>query len=116
MSDIGNKEIFAQNLSYYIERSGKTQKEIAEVLNVATSTLNNWVTGKKYPRMDKVEMLANFFGILKSDLIEEQTKKPVKDDELSESQRILIDFAKGLTEDQAAKMLRLMKSILAFDE
>ena len=116
MSDIGNKGIFARNLSFYIERSGKTQKEIAEVLNVATSTLNNWVTGKKYPRMDKVEMLANFFGILKSDLIEDKTKKPVTSDELTESQRILIDFAKGLTEDQAAKVLQLMKSIVAFDE
>lgn len=78
MSDIGNKKIFAKNLSYYIERSGKTQKEISEVLDVATSTLNNWVMGNKYPRMDKVEMLANYFGIKKSDLIEERLTEEQK--------------------------------------
>lgn len=72
MSDIGNKEIFAKNLAFFIERSGKTQKDLALEWNIATSTLNNWVMGKKYPRMDKVEMMANYFGVLKSDLIEEK--------------------------------------------
>lgn len=72
MSDVGNREVFAKNLSYYIERSGKTQKELSLKWGIATSTLNNWVMGKKYPRMDKVEMMANYFGILKSDLIEEK--------------------------------------------
>lgn len=116
MSDIGTREIFAANLSFYIERSGKTQKKIAEELNEPTSTLNNWVTGKKFPRPDKLEKLANYFGIPKRDLIEDKTKKLVTDDELTESQQKLIDFAMGLTEDQADKVLRLMKSILAFDK
>lgn len=78
MSDIGNKEIFAKNLASYIERSGKTQKELALEWNIATSTLNNWVMGKKYPRMDKVEMMANYFGILKSDLIEQKLTEAQK--------------------------------------
>ena len=72
MSNIGNKETFAKNLSYYIDKHGKEQKEIAEIVGVAPSTFNAWVKGKKYPRMDKVELLANYFGILKSDLIEER--------------------------------------------
>ena len=45
---------------------------MAEIVGVAPSTFNAWVKGKKYPRMDKVELLANYFGILKSDLIEER--------------------------------------------
>lgn len=83
MSDIGNKAIFAENLTYYIERSGKSQKELADMLGVATSTFNNWVKGKKYPRIDKVEILANYFGILKSDLIERKmTEEKEEDNEL----------------------------------
>ena len=79
----GNKAIFAKNLIYYIERSGRSQKEIADMLGVATSTLNNWVKGSKYPRIDKIEMLANYFGILKSDLIEEKlTEEKEKDNDL----------------------------------
>lgn len=82
MTNIGNKSIFASNLSYYVERSGRTQKELSEVVGVAPSTFNDWVKGKKYPRMDKVEILANYFGILKSDLIEEKlTEEKEKDND-----------------------------------
>lgn len=75
MSSIGNKEIFGNNLAYYVERSGKSQRELADTLGVAFSTFNDWVKGRKYPRIDKIEMLANTFGILKSDLIEERTEE-----------------------------------------
>lgn len=74
MQSLGNKEIMAKNLKHYLERSGKSQKDLAEVLGVSTSTLNDWVKGKKYPRIDKIELLARFFGILKSDLIEDKTE------------------------------------------
>ena len=73
MSNIGNKQTMAKNLSYYVERSGKTKKELAETIGVAASTFNEWTKGNKYPRIDKIEMLADYFGILKSDLIEERT-------------------------------------------
>ncbi len=75
MTNIGNKEIFANNLNYYIEMSGKSKKDIAEIVGVAPSTFNEWTKGKKYPRIDKIEMLANYFNILKSDLIEERTEE-----------------------------------------
>lgn len=73
MSNIGNREVFSKNLAYYIERCGRTQKEIAEIVGVSTSTFNDWVKGKKYPRIDKIEILADYFRILKSDLIEERS-------------------------------------------
>lgn len=75
MSNIGNKETLAKNLSYYLERSGKTQRELAEVIGVAHSTFNEWMKAKKYPRIDKIELLADYFKILKSDLIEEKTEE-----------------------------------------
>ena len=71
MYNIENKEAIAKNLSYYTKRSGKTQKELAAIVGVAPSTFNDWIKGKKYPRIDKIETLANLFGILKSDLIED---------------------------------------------
>lgn len=75
MSNIGNKETMARNLSYYTELSGKTQKELAEIAGVAPSTYNDWVKGKKYPRIDRIERLAAYFRILKSDLIEEKSEE-----------------------------------------
>ncbi len=73
MSNLGNREIFSKNLRFYTEKSGKTQKELSEIVGVATSTFNDWINAKKYPRMNMVEKLANYFGILKSDLIEDKT-------------------------------------------
>lgn len=69
---MGNKNIFASNLKKYMEQNGKSRKDMADAIGVSYYTFTSWVTGQKYPRMDKVEMLANYFGILKSDLIEEK--------------------------------------------
>ena len=45
-----------------------------------------------------------------------EKEKPAIDDGLTENQRKLIDFAAQLSDVQAEKVLRLMQSILAFDE
>lgn len=86
MSNIGNKQTFAKNLLYHVERSGKTQRDICEIIGVSPSTFNEWVKGRKYPRIDKIEMLANFFGINKSDLIEEKlTDEQLKSNDIISS-------------------------------
>ena len=76
MSDIGNKDVFAKNLAYYIDKSGKTRGEICDELGIAYSTFSEWVKARKYPRIDKIELLANYFGILKSQLIEDRDVSP----------------------------------------
>lgn len=113
---MSNKSVFAKNLQYQMDLNRKTRKEVCETLGFSYYTFSDWVNGKKYPRMDKVEMLANYFGILKSELIEEQKEKPTdEDDGLSENQRVLIEFAKSLSEDQAVLALRLLKSLVEAD-
>jgi transcriptional regulator with XRE-family HTH domain len=78
-----SKKVFAQNLQRYIAEAGKTQKDIADVIGVSAPTLNEWVTGKKFPRIDKIQRLADYFGILKSDLIEEKmTPEKEKDNDI----------------------------------
>lgn len=70
---MSNKNIFATNLKRYMALNDKSRTDLANALGISYYTVTDWVKGKKYPRMDKVEMLANYFGILKSDLIEEKT-------------------------------------------
>lgn len=82
MSSLGNKEIFARNLQYYIDRSGKDRREIVDALGFPYSTFTEWLNARKYPRIDKIEILADYFGILKSDLIEEKlTPEKEKDND-----------------------------------
>jgi transcriptional regulator with XRE-family HTH domain len=115
MSGLGNKEIFAKNLAHYVYRSGRDQKEIAETVGVAPSTFNEWVKGKKYPRIDKIEMLANYFGILKSDLIEdhgdEQTPPPEKL-VLSEGEKILLELFRQIPDDAQKMYLEVLRASL----
>lgn len=78
MSNIGNKEIMSKNLKYYIEKSGKDRRELAEIWGFPYSTVTEWINGRKYPRIDRIEVMADYFGILKSDLIEERTDARTK--------------------------------------
>ena len=111
MSNIGNKETMAKNLQYYIKRSGKSQKELAEMVGVASSTFNDWVKGKKYPRIDKIEMLANFFRIQKSDLIEEKTDT-LDVISVTEGERALLDLFSQVPEESQEMVLDMIRIAL----
>lgn len=68
---IGNRDVLARNLKKYIVKSGKDRRTISKELGCSYSTLTDWVNGKKYPRIDRIESLARYFNISKSDLIED---------------------------------------------
>lgn len=75
MTSLGNKDVFSKNLKYYIEQSGKDRRELAKIWGFPYSTVTEWINGKKYPRIDRIEVMADYFGILKSDLIEDKTEE-----------------------------------------
>ena len=75
MSEDKQKLIFQKNLISLIESSGKTQLEIAKSIGVSPQTFNTWCKGIAIPRMGKVQALADYFHINKSDLIEEKSKQ-----------------------------------------
>ena len=76
MSDLGNKEVFSRNLRALMQRHGKTRNQVCDDLNFRYTTFNDWYNGNKYPRIDKIEILANYFNVLKSDLIEDKPTLP----------------------------------------
>lgn len=71
MATYETKRIFGKNLSRYIDIRGITQLELAEKIGVATSSVSYWCNGEKMPRMDKIEMIADYLGVTKSDLLED---------------------------------------------
>lgn len=72
MTEEEQTRIFAKNLNYYINNSGKTQKEVAEAIGFSPTTFNTWCTGKIFPKTGKIQAIADYFGILKSDLLEDK--------------------------------------------
>lgn len=74
MSDLGNKEIFAKNLQYYMSINKKDRNDLARDLNLPYTTITSWCKGDFYPRIDKIQLLANYFNIQKADLVENKEK------------------------------------------
>lgn len=108
-----NKNIFASNLKKYMEVKGKSRNDISEALGISYFTVSDWVNGKKYPRMDKVEMLANYFGIQKSDLIENKTVKNTPEEpKLSEGEKMLLDLFRQVPEDKQELVLQMISLAL----
>lgn len=122
MSSLGNKIVFSRNLRALMERQGKDRNQVCADLGFKYTTFTDWYNGNKYPRIDKIEMLADYFGVLKSDLIEDKsemvsltgridtgkskiTSIPDEADEIAERYRNLDDHGKGA-----------VKAILSFEE
>lgn len=70
-----NKEIFSKNLAYYMNKKGVDRNTLCADLNLKYTTVRDWLKGITYPRIGKIELLANYFNINKSDLIEDKTEK-----------------------------------------
>lgn len=71
MSNLGNKKIMAKNIQYYMDKYEKSRQDMCDALGVKYTTFTDWVKGNSYPRIDKIELMANYFGISKADLVEE---------------------------------------------
>ena len=72
-NNLGNKATMAKNIKYYMEAQGKSRNEVCEAINVAYTTFADWVNAVTYPRIDKIETMANYFGITKAQLVEEHS-------------------------------------------
>ncbi|HEM5312171.1 TPA: helix-turn-helix domain-containing protein [Streptococcus suis] len=75
---LGNKEVMSKNLKYYMDKKRVDRNQLCSDLDLKYMTVSDWINAKTYPRIDKIELLANYFGINKSDLIEEKTTIPVE--------------------------------------
>ncbi len=73
MSDLGNKEVMSKNIKRLLKEHHKTRSDLSAAINVPYTTVSDWVNAKKYPRIDKIEMMANYFGVSKSVLVEKES-------------------------------------------
>ncbi|HEJ6871147.1 TPA: helix-turn-helix domain-containing protein [Staphylococcus aureus] len=67
------KQILSKNLKNLLERKGKTQTDMAKDLNLKESTVSSWMNAVKYPRRDKIELLADYFGVMPSDITDDKS-------------------------------------------
>ena len=96
MSDLGNKAIMAQNIQYYMNLHNKSRNEMCSALGVKYTTFTDWVKGNAYPRIDKIELMANYFGIEKSDLVEKRKTYSAKSSKRGATINVLGRVAAGI--------------------
>lgn len=104
MSDIGNKQVFANNLNNLMNQKDIDRNELCKALNLKYSTVSEWISAKKYPRIDKIELLANYFGVPKSALIEESGTMNIGDKIAARRKEL------GLTLEQVGNFVGVGKS------
>lgn len=107
-STLGNKEIFSRNLKRYLESSGTKQKELAKALDVTPSTICDWIKGRGYPRMDKLQLLAEYFGIQKSDLVEDVY---IAKETVSNKEQKVLDLFHKIPDDKKEFAIKMLQSI-----
>lgn len=105
MSGLGNKEVMSKNIKKYMDKLGIERSKLADDLNVSYSTISDWINAKTYPRIDKIELMANYFKVTKADLVEEH-------EIIDERVRILAaHINEDVTEDQMDDILKYIDFI-----
>lgn len=115
MTDEEQKKIFGKNLSRYVELSGKDQKDVAKELGYAPTTFNTWCVGKIIPSMGKVQKIADYFGIGKSDLLDDKysIESAIENAKLNKDEQSirLLSYYSQLTNEQKDMIETMLKSL-----
>jgi len=91
---------FAQNLKNIMQKRNKTQSDLVKDLSFRQATVSDWLNGKKYPRMDKVEKLANYLGVSINELLMQSVfEPPVPAIQLTDQEKSMIKKYRQLNAD-----------------
>lgn len=112
MNEGENKLIMARNIKRFMEMKGVSNQQVCDALGFKYTTFMDWIKGVTYPRIGKVEAMAQYFGCEKSDLIEDKKEEPItQGDGLSEDMVELIECIKRLPDDKIQMLLQVARSI-----
>ncbi|MGE6359152.1 LexA family transcriptional regulator [Staphylococcus capitis] len=75
---LGNKQIMAKNISRLMKENNIDRKKLSDGLKVKYTTLSDWINAKTYPRIDKIELLADYFNVTKADLVEDKERQALE--------------------------------------
>ncbi len=113
MNDTTRNQIIAKNIKHYIKENKMTQKELADAIGISPSTMSDYMNLRSNPSHGVIQKIADFFGILKSDI--DTTYKEINDITriysllTSDRQEIVYKVAEDQLEEQN-KIVQLHKN------
>lgn len=66
------RNIFARNLRHYLEERGYNQSDLCKYMSVSSATVSDWCNGRKMPRADKIQSIANWLKVNIGELMDEK--------------------------------------------
>ncbi len=66
--------IIASNLAYLRRKNSLTQQELAQKINYSDNAVSRWERGEATPSIETLEVIATFYGITISDLLNEDLR------------------------------------------
>lgn len=112
MSEEQYKTIFSQNLKKWMADRIVTQQQLADAIGVGQSTVSAWCNGEKMPRMGKIEMMADYFGINKSDLLEIKEDNDDFRDRMRSEYGAIFDLVDKADPDQRQQIEKILDAIV----
>lgn len=103
---------FQTNLKQIMALKGKSQSDIVKALKFKQSTVSDWLNGKKYPRMDKVQMLANYFNVDIIELVDNQSNDAIT---FTITEKALIKNYRQLSEQNQQAVITMINSLLSVE-
>jgi len=64
--------VFSNNLLYYLQKSGHTQKELALYLGVSSPSVNRWIKAISLPELGRLDEICQFLNCSRSQLVTER--------------------------------------------
>lgn len=101
---VENKEIMARNIRHYMDKNEVTATDLCKALDIKQNTFSDWVNAKTYPRIDKIERMAQYFKISKAFLVEDIEELDIITDE---EKNIISKYRKAdrITQDAIKRLL-----------
>ena len=103
------KKTFMNNMKKLLELKGVTQTEFAEAIGVSKQTVNSWFRGVCLPNSDKMDAIAEYFGVTRGALIDFLQADRWMPPHLMEYIRRLDRIGLQKLEERAAELLELQK-------
>lgn len=73
-----SKEILASNIRRLLNEHNKTQNGLADYVGVSKTAVSEWISAKKYPRVEKIQAIADFFDVYRTDITERHVSNKSK--------------------------------------
>ncbi|AEF26174.1 XRE family transcriptional regulator [Streptococcus parauberis] len=102
--------ILAEKIKFFRKKCHLTQKELANLLEIAPTAVSAWEVGRNKPLVDHIDQMAKIFQIKKSQLLGEESS-PNVDSQVFTQKDQLTDLFKNLNSEDKNKLLEMAQEM-----